>query len=156
MKQSCSCLGKWFIVHNIILTLATPFVLADMFRTLEGIQQSNPVHTGLYVGYLAYTIVIWVAPLYFAELLQTHDEDLCIAVNEFCPGTFNEEMGHNADTSNQDLQFTFHSRTEVNKSLSYLNNRKSGFLLGSFNFQFKISMLSVFLGLVSFVTRFLA
>jgi hypothetical protein len=162
VRSSCSHLEKWFVIHNIILIIATPFVFTDIIKGFEEIQQTNAIHNGLFVGYLVYTIVIWVAPLYFAELLQIHDEDLCIAVNEFCPGTFNEEMERepqdqrsSTDSPNQDRQFTFHSRTEVNKFLSYLKNRKSGFLMGSFSFQFKLSMLSVFLAVLSFAIRFI-
>lgn len=156
VKESCVNLGKWFFTHNFILIIATPFLLTDIIDNFKAFSRpkSNPVHTSLFVGFLAYTVVIWVAPLYFAEQLQNHDEELCTQVNEFCPGTFHEQEPElHATNPNQACRYTFHSRTEVNKFLPYLRNRKSGFLMGSYSFQFKLSMLSVFLAIFAFATR---
>jgi len=158
VKTSCLHLEKWFVTHNIILIIATPFLCIDLLKGFKEIGKNNAVHTGLFVGFLVYTIVIWVAPLYFAEQLQIHDDDLRTKVNEFCPGTFREfepdlyAQLQNTVNPNQTC-YIFHSRTEVNKFLSYLNNRKSGFLMGSYSFQFKLSMFSVFLAMISFATR---
>lgn len=165
IKKSCQKLKVWFVAHNLILILATPILCTDIIDGFKAIRSSNAVHTGLFVGFLVYTIVIWVAPLYFAEQLQNHDEKLCTRVNEFCPGTFGEEPtlerernahvsnSPDADNSNQVCNYTLHSRTEVSKFLSYLKNRKSGFLMGSYSFQLKLSMLSVFLAIFAFATR---
>lgn len=165
IKKSCQKLKVWFVAHNLILILATPFLCTDIIDGFKAIRSSNAVHTGLFVGFLVYTIVIWVAPLYFAEQLQNHDEKLCTRVNEFCPGTFDEEPplerernahvsnSPDADNPNQVCNYTLHSRTEVSKFLSYLKNRKSGFLMGSYSFQLKLSMLSVFLAIFAFATR---
>ena len=164
IKESCQKLKIWFVVHNLILILATPFLCTDIIDGFKAIRKENAVHTGLFVGFLVYTIVIWVAPLYFAEQLQNHDEKLCTRVNEFCPGTFGEEpplereryahVSNSPDAANhnQVSNYTLHSRTEVSKFLSYLKNRKSGFLMGSYSFQLKLSMLSVFLAIFAFAT----
>ena len=160
VKTSCEHLKLWFLTHNIILIIATPFLFIDIIKGFKEIQSKNALHTGLFVGFLEYTVVIWVAPLYFAERLQIHDEDLCTRVNEFCPGTIEEQEGDpelrapssNPINANQEC-YTFHSRTEVNKFFSYLKNRKSGFLVGSYSFQLKMSMFSVFLAIVSFAGR---
>ena len=203
VKKSCSHLAKWFVAHNLILILATPVVFADIIKEFREIPRSNAIiHPSLFVGFLIYTVVIWVAPLYFAELLQIHDEKFCSEVNEFCPGTLREELGENAtrelgenetrelgengnrelgengtrelgengtreldENGNRELgenetrelgenEFTFQSRTEVNKFLSYLNNRKTGFLMGSYSFQLKLAMFSIFLAVLSFTIRF--
>lgn len=151
VKESCSRLAKWFVAHNLILIIATPVVFADIIKEFKEIPRSSGfIHPSLFVGFLIYTVVIWVAPLYFAELLQIHDENFCSAVNEFCPGTLSEklqrELGEN--------EFTFQSRTEVNKFLSYLHNRKTGFLMGSYSFQLKLAMLSIFLAVLSFTLRY--
>ena len=161
IKKSCGKLKVWFVAHNLILIFATPFLCTDIIDGFKAIRTSNAVHTGLFVGFLVYTIVIWVAPLYFAEQLQNHDEKLCTRVNEFCPGTFREKLEHEGhahlstppDAANQACNYTLHSRIEVNKFLSYLRNRKSGFLMGSYSFQLKLSMLSVFLAIFAFATR---
>ena len=166
IKKSCRKLKVWFVAHNLILILATPFLCTDIIDGFKAIgQRKKAVHTGLFVGFLVYTIVIWLSPLYFAEQLQNHDEKLCTRVNEFCPGTFNEEppleregrehLSNSAQAANhnQDCDYTFHSRAEVSKFLSYLKNRKSGFLMGSYSFQLKLSMLSVFLAIFAFATR---
>ena len=202
VKKSCSHLAKWFLAHNLILIIATPVLFADIIKEFREIPRSNAfIHPSLFVGFLIYTVVIWVAPLYFAELLQVHDETFCSAVNEFCPGTLreelqreqrvlggngnrevgengNRELGENGnreldenenrelgenenrelgENENRELgenEFTFQSRTEVNKFLSYLNNRKTGFLMGSYSFQLKLAMLSIFLAVLSFTLRF--
>lgn len=163
IKQSCGKLKVWFVVHNLILIFATPFLCTDIIDGFKTIRTNNAVHNGLSVGFLMYTIVIWVAPLYFAEQLQNHDDKLCTRVNEFCPGTFREELERlrhahlpnppDAANANQVCNYTLHSRTEVKKFLSYLKNRKSGFLMGSYSFQLKLSMLSVFLAIFAFATR---
>ena len=159
IKKSCGKLKVWFVAHNIILIFATPFLCTDIIDGFKTIRKSNAVHNGLFLGFLVYTIVIWVAPLYFAEQLQNHDERLCTRVNEFCPGTLDEELERDLSNSpdaanpNQVCNYTLHSRTEVSKFLSYLKNRKSGFLMGSYSFQLKLSMLSVFLAIFAFATR---
>ena len=158
VKASCSHLEKWFVTHNIILIIATPFLCIDLIKGFKGIRKNNAIHTGLFLGFLVYTAVIWVAPLYFAEQLQIHDEELSSTVNEFCPGAFEEQEPElhaqltTALNPNQNC-YIFLSRAEVNKFLTYLKNRKSGFLMGSYSFQFKLSMFSVFLAMVSFATR---
>ena len=150
VKKSCGELKIWFVAHNLILIIATPFLCTDIIDGFKAIKKSNAVSTGLSVGYLVYTIVIWAAPLYFAEQLQNHDENLCTRVNEFCPRRFQElERELHAQAG----PYTFNSRSEVNKFLSYLKNRKSGFLMGSYSFQLKLSMLSVFLAIFAFATR---
>ena len=163
IKKTCGKLKVWFVAHNLILIFATPFLCTDIIDGFKAIRKSNAVHTGLFVGFLVYTIVIWVAPLYFAEQLQNHDEKLCTRVNEFCPGTFRAKLEHeghahlsnqsDAANPNQACNYTLHSRAEVNKFLSYLKNRKSGFLMGSYSFQLKLSMLSVFLAIFAFAAR---
>lgn len=161
VKKSCSRLAKWFIAHNFILIIATPFVFADIIKEFKEIPGRKALHPSLFVGFLIYTVVIWVAPLYFAELLQIHDDNFCSAVNEFCPGTLRKELqrekreqGENEIRELGENEFTFQSRTEVNKFLSYLNNRKRGFLMGSYSFQLKLAMLSIFLAVLSFALRF--
>ena len=150
VEKSCSRLAKWFVTHNIILIIATPIVFADIIKEFKEIPRSRTfIHPSLFVGFLIYTVVIWAAPLYFAELLQIHDENFCSAVNEFCPGTLRDKLNGEVDEN----QFTFRSRTEVNKFLSYLKNRKTGFLMGSYSFQLKLAMFSIFLAVLSFTLR---
>lgn len=158
VKSSCSHLTKWFLTHNIILIIATPFLCIDIIKAFQGIKKNNAVHTGLFLGFLLYTVVIWVAPLYFAEQLQNHDEEFCSKVNEFCPGTLveleSELSSASVHFSNANHScYIFCSRNEVNKLLTYLKNRKSGFLMGSYSFQLKLSMVSVFLAMISFAIR---
>ena len=151
VKETCSRLAKWFVAHNLILIIATPVVFADIIKEFKEIPRGRRfIHPSLFVGFLIYTVFIWVAPLYFAELLQIHDEKFCSAVNEFCPGTLREELQRELGEN----EFTFQSRTELNKFLSYLHNRKTGFLMGSYSFQLKLAMLSIFLAVLSFTLRF--
>lgn len=149
VKMSCVKLEKWFLIHNVILAIATPFLISDIIKTFKSIGHKDHVHASLLLGYLLYTIVVWMLPLYFAEMLQLHDENLCMAINEFCPGTYYEEFENDQNPVN----CTFHSRIEVNKFLSYLTHRKSGFLIGSYSFQFKLSMVSIVLAMIAFATR---
>ena len=69
VKSSCSHLTKWFVTHNIILTIATPLLCIDIIKAFHGKTMSNALHDGLFLGFLLHTVVIWVAPLYFAEQL---------------------------------------------------------------------------------------
>ena len=160
VKTSCEHLKIWFVTHNLILIIAIPFLFIYIIKAFEVIRNNNAAAIFLDQGYMVCTVVIWVAPLYFAEQLQIHDEDLCTRVNEFCPGTIEEQEGDpdlRALPSNpiNPIQecYTFRLRTEVKKFLSYLKNRKSGFLVGSYSFQLKMSMFSVFLAIVSFAGR---
>lgn len=156
VKNSCAHLERWFVTHNIILIVAIPFLFYDIVKSFEGITRKNAVHTSLFLGYLVYTVIIWVAPLYFAELLQIHDEEFCSKVNEFCPRTFQElepELQDQLANGCHQIPYIFHSRTEVGKFLTYLGTRKSGFLIGSYSFQFKLSIVSIVLALMSFATR---
>ena len=157
IRKSCRRLKVWFVAHNLILILATPFLCTDIIDGFKAIRSENAVHIVLFVGFLVYTIVIWVAPLYFAEQLQNHEEKLFTRVNEFCP-LERERREHLSNSTvaanpNQVCNYTLHSRAEVSKFLSYLRNRKSGFLMGSYSFQLNLSMLSVFLAIFAFVTR---
>ena len=155
VKTSCEHLKIWFIVQNITFIIVTPFFFVALTQTgFPKIDSNNAMNICFEVFYL----VIWLAPLYFAEQLQIHDEDLCTRVNEFCPGTIEELEGElraqssNSINPNQE-SYTFHSRTEVNKFLSYLKNRKSGFVIGSYSFQLKMSVFSVFLAIITFASR---
>ena len=159
VKTSCEHLKIWFVTHNLILIIAIPFLFIYIIKAFEVIRSNNAAAIFLDQGYMVCTVLIWVVPLYFAEQLQIHDEDLCTRVNEFCPGTIEEPEGElrtqpsNPINPNQECRYTFYSRTEVNKFLSYLKNRKSGFLVGSYSFQLKLSMFSMFLAMVAFASR---
>ena len=156
VKTSCEHLKMWFIMQNFIFIIATPLFFAALVQWGFAKIESNRDAVSICLELLE--IVIWLAPLYFADQLQIHDENLCARVNEFCPGTIEELEGElraqpsNSINPNQEC-YTFHSRTEVNKFLSYLKNRKSGFLIGSYSFQLKLSMFSVVLSMITFANR---
>ena len=156
LKTSCENLKIWFVLQNLIFIIATPLFFAALGQWGFAKIESNRDAVTIWLELLE--IVIWLAPLYFADQLQIHDENLCARVNEFCPGTIEELEGElraqpsNSINPNQEC-YTFHSRTEVNKFLSYLKNRKSGFLIGSYSFQLKLSMFSVVLSMITFANR---
>ena len=156
VKTSCENLKIWFVLQNLIFIIATPLFFAALVQWGFAKIESNRDAVSICRELLE--IVIWLAPLYFADQLQIHDENLCARVNEFCPGTIEELEGElraqpsNSINPNQEC-YTFHSRTEVNKFLSYLKNRKSGFLIGSYSFQLKLSMFSVVLSMITFANR---
>ena len=157
VKTSCEHLKMWFVMQNLTFIIATPLFVAALIQLRIPEIASNTWQAVLIFLQLL-TLVIWLAPLYFADQLQIHDENLCARVNEFCPGTIEELEGElraqpsNNINPNQEC-YTFHSRTEVNKFLSYLKNRKSGFLIGSYSFQLKLSMFSVVLSMITFANR---
>ena len=158
VKTSCERLKLWFVTQNLILIIATPFLFIGMIKSFKEIHSNNAVIICLYQVFSVFDIVIWWVPLYFAEQLQIHDEDLCTRVNEFCPGTIEElEEELRAQPSNpinpSQQCYTFQSRAEVNKFLLYFKNRKSGFLIGSYSFQLKMSMFSVFLAMIAFASH---
>ena len=156
VKTSCEHLKKWFVMQNLTFIIATPVLFAAIIQLgIPEIASNTWQAVSIFLQLL--TLVIWLAPLYFADQLQIHDEDLFTRVNEFCPGTIEELEGElraqpsNSINPNQEC-YTFHSRTEVDKFLSYLQKRKSGFLIGSYSFQLKLSMFSsVILSIITFV-----
>ena len=155
IRQSCNALSKWFIAHNLILVVATLFLIYDILQAVKNIQQTS-ISMALLVAYLIYAFVIWVVPLLFAERLQIHEENFISSINKLCPGIImqvTQNVHHTAQQNSFDQDFTFQSRSEVNKLLLYLKSRKSGFLVGNYSFQFKLSMFSLVLGLIAFASR---
>ena len=157
IRNSCSSLGTWFIAHNLILVLAIPFLIYFLLQDIKMIRgNKDKVEGTFFILVWIYIIIIWVTPLLFAERLQTHDDNFISAINKLCPGVIMETTQNNpihlrTDTNVQ--TFTFESRSEVNKLLTYLKSRKSGFLVGSYSIQLKLSMFSLVLGLISFAPR---
>ena len=93
---------------------------------------------------------------FFAQQLQTHDENFIASINRLCPGVImevTENMSGSSLCDNRGHLYTYESRSEVNKLLSYLKSRKSGFLVGNYTFQLKLSIFSLVLGLFTFVLR---
>ena len=131
VKKSCSHLAKWFVAHNLILIIATPVLFADIIKEFREIPRSKPfIHPSLFVGFLIYTVVIWIAPLYFAELLQVHDETFCSAVNEFCPCTLSEELQREQRERDENREMGENETRELgenrNRELGENENRELG------------------------------
>ena len=155
IEKSCNVLGKWFLAHNFILVLAGPFLIYYVIQAVKIIKQ-DPIDRTFFVLCYSYAILIWVTPLLFAERLQIHDDHFISSINKLCPGVILEAIDMPSQNSRQNSTeetFTFQSRSEVNKFLTYLKSRKSGFLVGSYSFQLKLSMFSFGLAFISFTTR---
>ncbi len=152
--KSCRELKYWFVVHNLILIIAMPLFMYTITHTFKNIAV-NSIDKSLLLCYLVYTAAVWISPLVFAEWLQMHDLELNDEVNNFCKLYILEKLAADdvIQGSQEMAEYTFTSRTETNKFLSYLRGRKSGFLVGGYNFQFKLSMVSFFIGLIAFASK---
>ena len=154
IKRSCSALSTWFIAHNFVLVLAIPLLIYDVLQVVKNIKQ-DPIDRTTFVLCWTYAIFMWVTPLLFAERLQIHDDNFISSVNKLCPGVIVEATENVTQNSSTEQAFTFRSRSEVTKLLTYLKSRKSGFLVGSYSFQLKLSMFSFGLALISLIPRVL-
>ena len=165
-QKSCHHLRYWFVIHNLILIIAMPLFIYTIIHSFKNIETKS-VDRSLLLCFLIYTSAIWISPLVFAEWLQTSDDELTDEINTFCKGYIEEKLQQQhqattasttaasttASTAASTAASTFKSRADVNKLLSYLKGRKSGFLVGGYSFQFKLSMISFLLGLIAFATK---
>ena len=159
ISKSCNALSAWFFAHNLILAVVIPFLIYDILESIKHIKKALAESLAaivLFILLLIYIGISWAAPLFFAERLQRHDENFISSINRLCPGVIIETLENSLKLPTQDTHeqtYTFKSRSEVNKLLSYLKSRKSGFLIGNYTFQLKLSIFSLALGLISFVSR---
>ena len=150
VQSNCKALRLLFITHNALM-IVTP---QQFCICVEVSKNKGALGFGIFLYYFLMLLVLWIAPLYFAESLRRDEEKFHNEINNFCPQYFEinstnvEGKCHNSGT--------FRSRREVNKLTSYLKGRKSGFLVGFYAFQLHLSMVSFYIGLVMFIVKMMS
>lgn len=141
-----------FISHNIMIVIAAPLLF---YLCVEMGRNKGMTDLIIFIIYFLWVILIWIMPLYFAERLSSNEDRFRDEVNNFCKGY----MNMNLDTDQLDSDNhgkTFASRKQVQKLVSYLKERTSGLVIGGYAFQLKLSMFSLYLGLIVFAIKILS
>ena len=152
LQSNCKALKLLFISHNVFMVIITPQLF---YLCVEIGKKKAALDLAIFLYYLVIHLTSWVAPLYFAEAIRSEEEIFCNDVNNFCPQYFAMQR-EREDSDDCYALRTFRSRREVNKLVSYLKSRKSGFLVGCYSFHLQLSMLSFYLGLLTFVVRIMS
>ena len=148
VHRTCTKLKWLFIVHNAIMIVLTPMFC---YLSMEIVKKQNSFHFAIFILLCTETVVSWIVPLLFAEGLASQENQFREDVNKFCPGYF-RDVTPGIDGEALERK-TFTSRGEVNKLLSYLRERKLGFVIGAYSFQLKLSMWSFYFGFILFVIK---
>ena len=154
IRKSSEALVPLFASHNIFMIITTPIIFHFYIQMIGNLAANkrlnfewNVYQAVVFTLYLIALFLSWVVPMYLAQNLFVNEEEFASRVNDFCP----TNMISNIDESI--FRRTFSSRSELQKFVFYLNARKSGFSLGSYSFQVKMSYLSFYLGLIVLALR---
>ena len=151
VKSSCQNLQALFISHNILMVIITPQLF---FLCVEIGKNQCALDVVVYVLFLLFMFICWFTPLYYAECMKMNEESFCNEINKFCPGYL--AMYFEAENQQSPEMLTLRARREVNKLVSYLKARNSGFLIGGYSYHTQLSMLSFYLGLLTFIVKIMA
>ena len=141
-----------FISHNIMMVIAAPLLF---YLCVEMGRNKGMTELIIFIAYFLWAIFIWIMPLYFAERISSNEDMFRDEVNNYCKGYMNMKI----DNDQPDLDNngkTFASRKEVQKLVSYLKERIPGLVIGGYAFQLKLSMFSLYLGLIVFAIKILS
>ena len=153
VQSNCKALQLLFINHNALMIIMAPQVL---YICVEASKTKGTLDLAIFLYYFLMLLIFWFAPLFFAESLKREEEKFYNEINNFCPQYFalsciGEELDKNCNAP-----ATFGSRTEVNKLTSYLQGRKSGFIVGFYSFQLQLSMVSFYIGMLMLIIRLMS
>ena len=152
IKSNCKELKLLFISFNLLMIILTPQIF---YLCVEIGKAKALIDLAIFVYFLASYLTVWIALLYFAESLKIQEERFCNEINNFCPQYF-ALHGEGDESDDCYALRTFRSRREVIKLVSYLKNRKSGFLLGFYSFHLQLTMVSIYIGLLMFVLKLMS
>ena len=151
VKKTSSNLKLLFISHNIIMVFLAP---QFFYLCVEVGKKEVNFHFAIFFVLFVETLISWIAPLYFTERLRSNEALFQIEVNKLCPGYMQEVLSIEEEEFEQH-ESTFKVRSEVIKFLSYLKERQSGLIIGNYEFQLRISMWSLYLGVMVFFLKIL-
>lgn len=151
VRKTSSNLNLLFISHNVIMVFLAP---QFFFICVEVGKKEVNFHFAIFFVLFMETLISWIAPLYFTERLRSNEALFQIEVNKMCPGYMREVLSIEEDDFEPNER-TFQARSEVIKFLSYLKERQSGLIIGNYEFQLRISMWSLYLGVMVFFLKIL-
>ena len=153
VQSNCKALQLLFINHNALMIIMAP---QQLYICVEVSKTKGALDLAIFLYYFLMLLIFWITPLFFAESLKREEEKFYNEINNFCPQYFElnctgKELDDICSTPG-----TFGSRTEVSKLTSYLQGRKSGFLVGFYSFQLQLSMVSFYIGLLMLIMRIMS
>ena len=150
IRSSCSALQFLFVSHNIMYAVSIPvftFICAD----ITTLKQYKSLPLPLFI--LLSIFVSWMITLYFAECIRSNELKFLDDINRYCLGFKDNEFLEASEC--EDQNWVFSSRDEVYKLITYLRERKTGFLIGGYSVQLQISMASSYFSLVVLIVKLL-
>lgn len=160
IKTSSGAISWLFLSHNIFMIFIIPisvylygknvFSPASMEK-LNARDTNAWIATITFTGYFIAKFVCWASYLHFAESLKTNEEEFVNRLNKLCPKYIQSELGtENVEDTRGKM---FASRTELNKLLSYLKDRKCGLFVCGYRFQIKASLTAFYITLTLTLLR---
>ena len=153
VQSNCKALRLLFVSHSILMIIMTPqqfYIWVVVSKTKGALDHA------IFLYYFLILLIFWIAPLYLAESLRREEANFRNEVNNFCPQYLDLHCAANESDEVIYAPRTFQSRTEVEKLLSYLEDRSSGFLIGFYSFQLQLSMLSFYVGLLILIVKIMS
>ena len=150
IRSSCSALQFLFVSHNIMYAVSIPvftFICAD----ITTLKQYKSLPLPLFI--LLSIFISWMITLYFAECIRSNELKFLDDINRYCQGFKDNEFLEASEC--EDQNWVFRSRDEVYKLVTYLRERKTGFLIGGYSVQLQISMASSYFSLVVLIVKLL-
>ena len=178
VKRSWKRISWWFLVHNIIV-LAVPLYGYELAQALNG-HAYNSKHLAQFVCYLVFVLTVWLAPILMAEQIKRMEKKFQERVNDFCHGLLREttdgsfqdvrngigngdgeafvSSGTNDEENDHDElnygSYTLASRgKELRDFLRFLKKRRLGLVSRGYSMQLNLSLVSLFIGIVSFLIK---
>ena len=151
IKASSGAISWLFLCHNLFMIVIIPIFVylytknifnpTFMTRLSDG-DVDSWITTITLTGYFIAKFTCWVAHLHFAECLKSNEEEFVNRLNKLCPRYIQSETGVEDTTA-----IVFASRSELNKLLSYLKDRKCGLFVCGYRFQMKASLTAFYITL---------
>ena len=150
VQSNCKAISLLFISHNILMIIMTP---QHFYLCLEVNRSREAIDLAIFLYFCLMFLIFWVIPLYFAESIRREEDKFQTEINNFSQQNFEWHCIVEEENDECCVRGTFQSRTEVNKLMSYLKRRKSGFLVGFYSFQLQLSMVSFYIGVLMLIIR---
>ena len=160
IKASSGAISWLFLSHNIFMIFIIPisvYLYGKHVFSSASIEKLNRgdehawIATITFTGYFIAKFVCWASYLHFAESLKSNEEEFVNRMNKLCPRNIQSEL--EAENLEDIRRKVFASRTELNKLLSYLKDRKCGLFVCGYRFQIKASLTAFYITLTLTLLR---
>ena len=153
VQSNCNSLRFLFITHNILMIIMTP---QQFYIWVAVCKTKGALDLIIFLYYFLMILIFWITPLYLAESLRREEANFNNEINNFCPQYLDLHCAANEADEEFYAPRTFQSRIEVEKLTSYLEDRRSGFLVGFYSFQLQLSMFSFYVGLLMLTVKIMS